>query len=57
MLALHEWGDPTDPPLLLVHGLTEISYRLAGCRSPLVLPVSRPRDRSAGTRGIPAVGR
>ena len=23
MLALHEWGDPADPPLLLVHGLTE----------------------------------
>lgn len=23
MLALHEWGDPTDPPLFLVHGLTE----------------------------------
>ena len=22
-LALHEWGDPTAPPLLLVHGLTE----------------------------------
>ena len=23
MLALHEWGAPADPPLLLVHGLTE----------------------------------
>ena len=23
MLALHEWGDPTGSPLLLVHGLTE----------------------------------
>ncbi|MDU0347363.1 alpha/beta hydrolase [Actinomyces sp. MRS3W] len=23
MLALHEWGEPTAPPLLLVHGLTE----------------------------------
>ena len=23
MLALHEWGDPTAPALLLVHGLTE----------------------------------
>ena len=23
MLALHEWGDPAAPALLLVHGLTE----------------------------------